>query len=434
MLRELEKVTAEYGMYESVKRTQTMNKMLDAFFIGVDLNEICLFLDCKKDELFLIRGGIFYYNEKSFQLLNEHLVSSGFNKVKETGRWKTLMNLAIHSGKETNPVIDGIEFYENHNDKLVLSIGCFNPFEFRTFFALDLIVNKNRSEIATKLYNQIFSDSSLKGKIIAKDREKICLDRNYTFEELILNYEKIQLIRQNTVDFLKNKDIFEKHNTPFKRGIILEGPPGNGKTLIGKILASTGIFTFMWITSRDFAGYNSVERVKEIYDLGNKLAPTIIFWEDIDLIISDRTSNKDTAILGELLNQLDGVNTLSGIITIATTNVSEVLDKALSQRPNRFDVRIHIDNPDYNTRIKMLSKFMEDVVLSEDIELDVVAERSNGFSGACMKELVLEAKKLAILAGSFNATGKIIMKKGHIEQSFEKTKKIAETAKPVGFL
>ncbi|OQA91844.1 MAG: hypothetical protein BWY26_00682 [Elusimicrobia bacterium ADurb.Bin231] len=142
MIRELEKTVAQYGMLEAVKRTRTMNKMLDAFFIDVDLNEICLFLDCKRDELYLMRCGIFYYNEKSFQLVNEHLASKGFNKVKETGRWKALMNLAIHSGKETNPVIDGIEFYENHNDKLVLSIGCFNPFEFRTFFTLDLIVKK----------------------------------------------------------------------------------------------------------------------------------------------------------------------------------------------------------------------------------------------------------------------------------------------------
>ncbi|OQA91845.1 MAG: ATP-dependent zinc metalloprotease FtsH 3 [Elusimicrobia bacterium ADurb.Bin231] len=280
----------------------------------------------------------------------------------------------------------------------------------------------------------MFSDYFLKGKIIAKDRDTICLDRSYSFDELILNDEKIQLIMENTVDFLKNKDIFEKHNIPFKRGIILEGPPGNGKTLIGKILASTGLFTFMWITSRDFGGFNSVERVKEMYNLGNKLAPTIIFWEDIDLIISDRTSNKDTTILGELLNQLDGLNTISGIITIATTNVSEVLDKALSHRPNRFDVRIHIDNPDHSTRMKMLSKFMEDMVLSEDIKLDIVAEKSNGFSGACMKELVLEAKKIAILDSSFNASGKIIIKKGCIEQSIEKTKKITETAKPVGFL
>ena len=111
MIKELEKGSAEYDMYDFATRTPTFNKLLDTFFIGVNLNEICSFLECQKDDLFLIRGGILYYDEKYFKLLNEHLVSSGFKKVKETGRWKATMNLAIHSGKETNPIIDGIEFY-----------------------------------------------------------------------------------------------------------------------------------------------------------------------------------------------------------------------------------------------------------------------------------------------------------------------------------
>ncbi|PKM97421.1 MAG: hypothetical protein CVU77_06165 [Elusimicrobia bacterium HGW-Elusimicrobia-1] len=430
---ELHKSTMEWVAGSLANAMQSPVKLLDTFFVDIDSEEICLFFGCKRDELFLIRGGVFYYNEKFFKILTEYFTANGFTKIKETGKWKTAMNLAIHSGEKSNPLIDGLQFYENHKDKLVLSCGCFNPFERRTFFYIDFIVHKECREIVSTIYNRIFSDCSLKGKIITKDREEICLDRKYSFDELVLDNEKIQLIKENTIGFLKNKDIFSKYNIPFKRGIILEGSPGNGKTLLGKILASTGMFTVIWITPRGFTGSESAELVKRIYEFGNKLSPTLIFWEDVDLTISNRQGNKDNAILGELLNQLDGLNAISGIVTIATTNMTEALDNALSHRPNRFDLRIKFDNPDYNTRIKMLSKFTEDVILSDDIKFEIIAEKSEGFSGACMKEMVLEAKKFAIIDGSYNEMDKIILRKEYMDKSLEKTKKIVETVTPLGF-
>ena len=427
----VEKISAEMDEHCIYHRSQTSNKLLDTFFIDVDLDKVCLFLECKRDELYLIRGGVYYYTDKIFKLLNEYLISNGFNKVSESGKWKTSMNLAIHSGEETNPVVDGIQFYENHKDKLVLSCGCFNPFEKRFFFCIDLVVRKNRSEIASTIYNHIFSDCSLKGKIITKDKGQICLDRKYSFDEIILEDEKIKLIKENTLGLLKYKELFEKHDIPFKRGILLEGPPGNGKTLIGKILASTKMFTIIWITPKVFRGYTN--EIKDIYELGSKLSPSIIFWEDIDLTISNRNISNDPALMGELLNYLDGLSAFKGIITIATTNAPQILDKAFSHRPNRFDLRIQLDNPDYNVRIKMLSKFTEDMVLTDDINFELIAEKTNEFSGACMKEMVLEAKKLAVINGSLNSSGKIILKKDYIDKSFERTKKIVEDTKQIGF-
>jgi len=343
------------------------------------------------------------------------------------------MNLTIHSGAETNPVIDGIQFFKNHKNKLVVSCVCFNPCEKRTFFAIDLIVHKDHKEIASLIYKDIFSENLLKEKIITIiDREIITLDRKYSFDDIIIEEEKIELIKENTVGFLKYGELFNKYNIPFKRGIILEGPPGNGKTLIGKILASTELFSIIWVTPKDLAGFRGTEMVRIIYELGRKISPTIVFWEDIDLMITNREDHYDQIILGELLNCLDGLSAISGIITIATTNAPEVLDKALSHRPNRFDLRIKLDNPNHNIRIKMLSKFTEDIVMSDNINFESLSERMDGFSGACVMEMVLEAKKLAVVDGNFTDTGKIIFKKEYLEKSFEKTKKIVEVVKRIG--
>ena len=425
------KEDAVFSYENSFLKTQTPNKLLDTFFVDVDLDKVCSFLECKRDELYLIRGGVYYYNDKIFKHLNEYLISNDFNKVSESGKWKTSMNLAVHSGEETNPVIDGLQFYENHKDKLIVSCGSFNPFEKRFCFCIDLVVHKNRSEIASTIYKRIFSEDSLKGEIITKDKEKIRLDRKYSFDEIVLEDEKIKLIKENTLGLLKYKELFEKHNIPFKRGIILEGPPGNGKTLIGKILASTGMFTVIWITPKVFRGY--ANEIKNLYELGSRLSPSIIFWEDIDLTILNRNISNDPALMGELLNYLDGLSDFKGIITIATTNAPKMLDKAISHRPNRFDLRIQLDNPDYNARIKMLFKFTEDIISGNDINFGLIAEKTNDFSGACMKEMILEAEKLAIIDGSF-ADGKVILKKGYIDKSFERTKKIADAAKQFGFL
>ncbi|MEK6647601.1 MAG: ATP-binding protein [Candidatus Firestonebacteria bacterium] len=411
---------------------QTPNKLLDDFFIDIDLDEICLFLECKRDELFLLRCGMYYYDESFFKLAAEYLNLCGFKKVREGGRWKTTMNVAVHSGEEQNPVIDGLQFYENCKDKLILSCGTFSPFAKRMYFTIDLIVHKNCSDIASTMYNQIFSGYSLKGKIITPTKEKICLDRKYSFDELILEDEKIKLIKENTLGLLRHKELFEKYNIPFKRGIILEGPPGNGKTLVGKILASLELFTIIWITPKTFRGYTN--EIKDLYELGDKLSPSIIFWEDIDLTISNRNISNDPAQLGELLNHLDGLSSYEGIITIATTNAPQILDEAISHRPNRFDLRIQLDNPDYDARIKMLSKFTEDMVLSDAINFELIAEITNDFSGACMKEMILEAKKFAVIDGSMEVNGKVILKKDYIDKSFEKTKKIVEKTRQLGFL
>ncbi|PKN00093.1 MAG: hypothetical protein CVU78_03075 [Elusimicrobia bacterium HGW-Elusimicrobia-2] len=431
-MEQIAKTDVESSEHYIYHRSQTSNKLLDTFFVDVDLDKVCSFLECRRDELYLIRGGVYYYTARIFKLLNEYLISNGFNKVSESGKWKTSMNLAIHSGEETKPVIDGLQFYKNHKDKVVVSCGSFNPFEKRFCFCIDLVVRKNRSEIASIIYNHIFSDCSLKGKIITKDKEKICLDRKYSFDELVLEDEKIKLIKENTLGLLRHKELFEKHNIPFKRGIILEGPPGNGKTLVGKILASSELFTTIWVTPKSFRGYGN--EIKDLYELGSKLSPSIIFLEDIDLTISNRNISNDPALMGELLNYLDGLSAFGGIITIATTNAPQILDKAISHRPNRFDLRIQLDNPDYKARIKMLSKFTEDMILTDDINFELIAERTNDFSGACMKEMVIEAKKLAVIDGSLDANSKVILKKDYIDKSFERTKKIVDVTKQIGFL
>lgn len=236
---------------------------------------------------------------------------------------------------------------------------------------------------------------------------------HYTWDDLILPDENKETIRKNIVDIIEKQKLYEINGIAIKRGIMFYGPPGCGKTLTGKVLASQmkGV-TFIWVTPTYVKGSESIT---QIYSLARELAPTIVFIEDVDLIAQDRSLSNDNPVLCELMNQLDGIEENRGVITIITTNFPDVIEGALKDRPGRFDRRVEFGLPDAQTRQDMLEEMMSGRFPDPDgVNIEAVAAMCDGLTPSHLKEVVNTAVMNAIDAESMTVNQLAIIKQDHL--------------------
>jgi AAA+ superfamily predicted ATPase len=195
-------------------------------------------------------------------------------------------------------------------------------------------------------------------------------------------------IRQQVLDFVEMEQAFRAVRLPFRRGVILAGPPGVGKTLLFRALTHRliGRCTVLWLTARAVPDAAAVTRV---FELARSLAPTLMLWEDVDLTVRDRNAG-NAAVLGELLAQLDGPASSDGVIACASTNDPSVLDEALSARPSRFDRIVAVGPPCEAGRARMLERFVADIP-HVSADLAWVAREAVDMTGADLRELVIVA-------------------------------------------
>ncbi len=204
------------------------------------------------------------------------------------------------------------------------------------------------------------------------------------------------------VDFLKDPKKFTKLGGRIPKGVLLMGPPGTGKTLLAKAIAGEAGVPFFSISGSDFVemfvGVGAA-RVRDLFEQGKRSAPCIIFIDEIDAVGRHRGAglggghDEREQTLNQLLVEMDGFESNEGVILIAATNRPDVLDPALL-RAGRFDRRITVPRPDVNGRTEILKVHTRKVPLDEDVDLEVIARGTPGFSGADMESLVNEAALL----------------------------------------
>ena len=238
-----------------------------------------------------------------------------------------------------------------------------------------------------------------KGKVYDAESEKT----NITFKDVAgLDEEKNELIE--IVNFLKEPKKFQEMGAKIPRGILLYGKPGTGKTLIAKAIAGEAGVPFISMSGSEFiemfAGLGA-SRVRKLFEKARKLAPCIVFIDEIDAIGARRTSNsgaetENNQTLNQLLVEMDGFSSEETIIVLAATNRPEMLDKALL-RPGRFDRQITIPVPDLKGRLDILKIHGEDKRISDDVNLESIAEDTAGFTGAELANILNEAAIIATI-------------------------------------
>ena len=222
------------------------------------------------------------------------------------------------------------------------------------------------------------------------------------FDDMAGNEEAKEEVKE-VVDFLKNPDRYIRLGAKIPKGILLVGPPGTGKTLLARAVAGEASVPFFSVSASSFiemfVGVGAA-RVRDLFEQAKKLAPSIIFIDELDALGKSRAAagfggnDEREQTLNQLLAEMDGFASTEPIIILAATNRPEVLDPALL-RPGRFDRQVLVDKPDFKGRLEILQVHVKSVKLDEAVNLDDVARMTVGLAGADLANIVNEATLLA---------------------------------------
>ncbi|MBI3268869.1 MAG: ATP-binding protein [Planctomycetes bacterium] len=250
-------------------------------------------------------------------------------------------------------------------------------------------------EFLEALDRWIEENNFYRGRVVTPTLEFVRFPRA-GWEDIVLPPAVLEEVHEHIVRWAERLEEFQSYGLPARRGILLCGEPGTGKTLLGRILASTLGLTFLWVTPRYMLRSQAAQA---IYEVARELAPTLVFFEDVDFFAMDRSENHG-AVLPELLNVLDGLVPNEGVLTVMTTSHPDALDAALRDRPGRLDRKISLPRPDVTGRMDMLGRFLRetgplDATLG-DAGLSKLASAAEGLNGAHLREVAILARLEAL--------------------------------------
>jgi cell division protease FtsH len=248
--------------------------------------------------------------------------------------------------------------------------------------------------------NRVMSFGKSKARLVSKDQPKITFADVAGLDEAV---EELQEIKE----YLEAPQRFQAMGAKIPKGVLLFGPPGTGKTLLARAVAGEAGVPFFSISGSDFVEMFvgvGASRVRDLFEQAKANAPSIVFMDEIDAVGRHRGAglggghDEREQTLNQLLVEMDGFDIKGGVILIAATNRPDILDPALL-RPGRFDRQIVVDRPDLNGRVGILKVHTRGKPLSKEIDIEVLARRTPGFTGADLSNVVNEA---ALLAARFS--------------------------------
>lgn len=345
-------------------------------------------------------------SEFSLDLSSGNLVYKTFAKPKEEKNY-SVPNVSYF----LDDIRESVDKYNNeHSDKPIVydyRAGTSNAWiysmipsllMFVVLIALGIYAFRKMSGAMNNETNRTLGFGKIKTKTLVEDEK-----RKTTFKDVAgCDEEKAEL--EELVEFLKNPESFTELGARIPRGVLLVGPPGTGKTLLARAVAGEAGAPFLSISGSDFVEmYVGVgaSRVRDLFEQAKKKAPAIVFIDEIDAVGRHRGAgtgggnDEREQTLNQLLVEMDGFGTNSGIIVIAATNRPDVLDPALL-RPGRFDRQITVNRPDAQGREDILKVHSRNKPLGPDVDLKEIAKDTIGFTGADLENLLNEAALLAV--------------------------------------
>lgn len=252
---------------------------------------------------------------------------------------------------------------------------------------------------------------SSKGFGFGKSKAKLVVSSSVKFSDVAGAEEEKQELKE-IVEFLKNPSRFTELGARIPKGVLLVGPPGTGKTLLAKAVAGESKVPFFSISGSDFVElYVGVgaSRVRDLFESAKQNAPCIVFIDEIDAVGRQRGAgmgggnDEREQTLNQLLVEMDGFETNSGIIVLAATNRADILDPALT-RPGRFDRQVYVHLPDVKGREEIIKVHSRNKPLSEDVDVKRIARLTSGLAGADIENVLNEAALLAARDGRYKIT------------------------------
>lgn len=345
-------------------------------------------------------------SEFSLDLSSGNLVYKTFAKPKEEKNY-SVPNVSYF----LDDIRESVDKYnDEHSDKPIVydyRAGTSNAWiysmipsllMFVVLIALGIYAFRKMSGAMNNETNRTLGFGRIKTKTLVEDEK-----RKTTFKDVAgCDEEKSEL--EELVEFLKNPESFTELGARIPRGVLLVGPPGTGKTLLARAVAGEAGAPFLSISGSDFVEmYVGVgaSRVRDLFEQAKKKAPAIVFIDEIDAVGRHRGAgtgggnDEREQTLNQLLVEMDGFGTNSGIIVIAATNRPDVLDPALL-RPGRFDRQITVNRPDAQGREDILKVHSRNKPLGPDVDLKEIAKDTIGFTGADLENLLNEAALLAV--------------------------------------
>lgn len=332
-----------------------------------------------------------YYGELLTWALKRHMEREGW-QVAQTlgyhGREPVYIDVNTDYDQRENLFMDGQLLVQRGEDRFIVTVDI--NLRWRNSFLVEgpAIKKEQIGTFVAGVMTLAKEQNFYRGKKIEFAGRLRFLDLNgRSWDSITLDAGIKREIRANTVDFLNKTELWSKLGIPQKRGILLAGEPGTGKTIICKALmadakAVTCITTSAYALSDD-------DYITELYELAQDLAPCIVVIEDIDFIGQNREEfgYQKGPILLSLLTVLDGIEEKNKIVTVATTNCLETLDKALARRPARFDRVIKLTRPGLEQRRELVDRLCERIPLEESMR-DYIARHSEGCTPAQLQEII----------------------------------------------
>ena len=336
-----------------------------------------------------------YWNNNLGSLIKLHIDNfySSKDLVKEfdlEGKMETQAtfgNLQLGDQGSKRFIQSGYRFYERDGERFAIIVSQDQDGDQRIVFITN--TEGRGVELLDELEDDFYANGPLNGAFF--DMSYNFMKRSEMVDELLAWNPSIRSqLKKDVLDFLRLMPILGKRGLPNSRGIILSGAPGTGKTMYAKSLAAEAETTTILISAEMIQQRHDI---KTVFKLARRLSPALIIIEDIDTAGTVSRKFTDHPILGEYLQAMDGMESNNGIVILATTNHTENIDPAISDRPGRFDRIIEVPLPDKNQRKQIIQNLLRNMPTKVHTGkgLDRIASKSKGLSGAWIREVVQTA-------------------------------------------
>jgi len=373
----------------------------------------------KKDRILIDSEPIDSFTHKKIQFVwNDFFAMSGweFQKATDYGYLNevppTLADIQVAPNKYIRGYESATIYFCKKDLKMIVAIGKSSGGSY----VYRIETTEKDSNLIQNLLKYASENNFYKGKKIDCDGRFLELD-NVTWEDVILPKSVIDVIKSNINDSFALRQKLKSFGISIKRGVILHGEPGVGKTNLCKCLAKDIDCSVLYALPSDFS---KLSGIKKVCNMAKDLAPCLLIIEDIDWIAMDR-SNGNASFVMELMNQIDGIENFGDIITLGTTNCLNELESAIKNRPGRFDRIVKISKPKEKEITKMILRFTNRFIIDESVVLSRLAKALEGLTGAHVKDLCSTASFFAVKEDSIR-DGKLLIKKSHFDSAILEVK------------